>query len=167
MQTLLLTGHDALGERWKECYLKTPIWRFALSAGLCGPQTVAGVVMPSVDRVGRYFPFCIIAQTDGSAVTAYLTLQPTFAALEDVALTMLDDGASVPQLENMLATLPKPQHASPPDTRLNDQFKNAPSIWTAVIAHKEHVLLNDALPQGTVQARALFDLQDPYWHPLH
>jgi len=50
-----------MGEGWLDAYLTSPIWRFALSAGLCGEAATAGVVMPSVDRVGRYFPLTIAA----------------------------------------------------------------------------------------------------------
>jgi len=50
-----------MGEAWLDAYLTSPIWRFALSAGLCGEAAAAGVVMPSVDRVGRYFPLTIAA----------------------------------------------------------------------------------------------------------
>ena len=35
------------------------MWRFVLPPGMCGPHTILGLWMPSVDRVGRYFPFMI------------------------------------------------------------------------------------------------------------
>jgi type VI secretion system protein ImpM len=48
-----------LGGIWREHYCTSPIWRFALSAGSCGPVAYAGILMPSVDRVGRYYPLVI------------------------------------------------------------------------------------------------------------
>ena len=48
-------SRDALGEGWLETYLTAPVWRFALAAGCCGPAA-AGIWLPSVDRVGRYYP---------------------------------------------------------------------------------------------------------------
>jgi len=36
-----------------------PVWRFYLSAGLCGPGAACGVFMPSVDRAGRHFPLTL------------------------------------------------------------------------------------------------------------
>jgi type VI secretion system protein ImpM len=36
--------------------MEAPVWRFALAPGLCGAAGVVGVMLPSVDRAGRYFP---------------------------------------------------------------------------------------------------------------
>lgn len=41
-------------------------WRFALAPFVCGPSTMTGVVMPSVDRIGRHFPF-LLAVENGTA----------------------------------------------------------------------------------------------------
>ncbi|MCP4043435.1 MAG: type VI secretion system-associated protein TagF, partial [Gammaproteobacteria bacterium] len=48
-----------LGKHWLDLYLSSPIWRFALAAGVCGPEARTGVLMPSMDKVGRYFPLTI------------------------------------------------------------------------------------------------------------
>ena len=45
----------------QESYLASPTWRFVLGAGLAGDEVWAGVVIPSTDRVGRRFPFCVAA----------------------------------------------------------------------------------------------------------
>src|SRR5262249_24352911 len=54
-------SRQRMGEAWLDAYLTSPIWRFVLSAGLCGNAPAAGVLMPSVDRVGRYFPLSLAA----------------------------------------------------------------------------------------------------------
>lgn len=46
---------------WQAAYLKAPLWHFALGAGLLSEHPWLGILMPSVDRVGRYFPL-VIAQ---------------------------------------------------------------------------------------------------------
>ena len=51
----------ALGARWLDVYLTSPAWRFLCAAGACGPEPVIGLMVPSVDRVGRYFPFTVVA----------------------------------------------------------------------------------------------------------
>ena len=56
LQECLAASRAALGERWLDIYLTSPAWRFACAAGACGPAPVVGVMVPSVDRVGRYFP---------------------------------------------------------------------------------------------------------------
>ena len=61
LQDGLAATRTALGDRWLEVYLTSPVWRFACAAGACGPQPVHGVIAPSVDRVGRYFPMTIVA----------------------------------------------------------------------------------------------------------
>ena len=43
----------SMGEAWLPTYLTSPVWRFAVSSGVCGPVPWAGVLMPSVDRVGK------------------------------------------------------------------------------------------------------------------
>jgi len=52
---------EALGSRWAEVWDTAPAWRFALPAGSCGPDAVAGVMLPSVDQVGRRFPITLAA----------------------------------------------------------------------------------------------------------
>ncbi|WP_409273817.1 type VI secretion system-associated protein TagF [Pseudomonas sp. KCJK9111] len=52
-------SQQALGEGWLQAYLVSPLWRFALAPGVCGPEAVVGVLMPSIDRVGRYFPLSV------------------------------------------------------------------------------------------------------------
>ena len=61
LQTAIEHSRTDLGDRWLKYYLTSPVWRFALSAGICGDRPVGGVMMPSVDLVGRYFPLCLAA----------------------------------------------------------------------------------------------------------
>lgn len=60
----LAASRDGLGDRWLDTFLEAPIWRFALAAGCCGPRAAAGIWLPSVDRVGRYFPLLLVAALD-------------------------------------------------------------------------------------------------------
>jgi type VI secretion system protein ImpM len=53
-------------------YLNMPVWCFALGAGICGESVWAGVLMPGVDRVGRYFPFTIAAPVAVGDAAAWL-----------------------------------------------------------------------------------------------
>ena len=47
---------------WTERYLKAPLWCFVLSEGVIDGRSWLGVLMPSVDGVGRYFPFTLTAE---------------------------------------------------------------------------------------------------------
>ena len=57
---------DRLGGRWLEFYRVAPVWRFLLTPGIAGNTGWAGVLTPSVDRVGRYFPLTIAAPVSPS-----------------------------------------------------------------------------------------------------
>ncbi|MEZ5600327.1 MAG: type VI secretion system-associated protein TagF, partial [Candidatus Competibacteraceae bacterium] len=37
LQTAVAHSRDQLGENWQEYYCTSPVWRFALGPGLCGP----------------------------------------------------------------------------------------------------------------------------------
>jgi type VI secretion system ImpM family protein len=62
LQDCLASSRSALGDRWLDVYLTSPAWRFTGGAGTCGPSPVIGLMVPSVDRVGRYFPLTIVAE---------------------------------------------------------------------------------------------------------
>lgn len=49
---------------WTERYLQAPIWCFALGPRVAGARRWIGVLMPSVDGVGRYFPFTLCVELD-------------------------------------------------------------------------------------------------------
>jgi type VI secretion system protein ImpM len=61
LQECIQASRAQLGDQWLSHYLTSPVWRFAIAPGVLGPDGLAGVMMPSVDRVGRYFPLMIAA----------------------------------------------------------------------------------------------------------
>lgn len=88
---------------WLEQYLTGPPWRFAWPAGtLPGIGALAGVLMPSVDRVGRYFPLALLHPLPHP-------LSPEgmgwLHRLSDLALDALHDDWTIEQLEDALARL--------------------------------------------------------------
>jgi type VI secretion system protein ImpM len=93
LQSCIAQSKAQLGDGWLDVYLTSPIWRFGLMPGLCGPQITAGILMPSVDRVGRYFPLTIATSPAGAVNPLQL---PGFAdrwfdEAEAIALRALDD----------------------------------------------------------------------------
>ncbi|HEX5373947.1 MAG TPA: type VI secretion system-associated protein TagF [Aquabacterium sp.] len=99
---------------WLQAYLDSPTWRFVLSAGLLGeaqPQAMAGILMPSVDRVGRYFPLSIMAPLpslpqDAAQADALLNW---LHALDDLAADVLQEDWPIDDMEQALARLTPPQ----------------------------------------------------------
>lgn len=55
-------AREALGEEeFAAAWQAAPAWCFALPAGACGPDPVAGVLQPCEDAVGRRFPLTLAA----------------------------------------------------------------------------------------------------------
>ncbi len=105
---------QSLGEGWVEAYLDSPPWRFLLSPGVlrgvdCS-QVFAGVLLPSVDRVGRYFPLTIAASLARvpSVAAEFEALLAWLHRLEDTALDALQGDWSIDDLERALADLGTP-----------------------------------------------------------
>jgi type VI secretion system protein ImpM len=61
MQQALAASRALLGEDWTKAWLEAPVWRFALTPGICGPDPVLGLWLPSIDRVGRHYPLTLAA----------------------------------------------------------------------------------------------------------
>jgi type VI secretion system protein ImpM len=92
LQQGLHQSRQQLGERWLDAYLTGPVWRFVFADGVCGTGAYAGVFMPSVDRVGRYFPLTIVVQFDAGCCGLDVACSATawFDAAETVALRALE-----------------------------------------------------------------------------
>jgi type VI secretion system protein ImpM len=115
LQDVIGGSRARMGEAWLDAYLTSPIWRFALSAGLCGDAAVAGVLMPSVDRVGRYFPLTIVvplpAGADPFALPA--TGADWFRRAEELVRSALDDAFDFDAFDRQVAALgPPPAEAA-------------------------------------------------------
>ncbi|WP_306881861.1 type VI secretion system-associated protein TagF [Variovorax boronicumulans] len=70
---------------WTTYYLEAPIWCFALGPQVAGERAWIGVLMPSVDGVGRYFPFTLAVELAGDVSDA-LQGEALVAALQWWAL---------------------------------------------------------------------------------
>jgi type VI secretion system protein ImpM len=119
LQAALEAARIALGVGWLDCYLTTPIWRFTVLPGLVGESGWAGVLMPSVDRVGRQFPLTVAVPLSSHAAAAALVFGGSdwFARLEDAALAILDVTRDADDLDGALADCPfiPPAVAEPDD----------------------------------------------------
>ncbi|NCA71379.1 MAG: type VI secretion system-associated protein TagF [Sphingobacteriia bacterium] len=120
----LSASRAQLGEHWLEVYLTSPFWRFVLTPGVAGQGAWAGVLMPSVDRVGRYYPLtlaCPLARrVDPWRV---LTDGDWFARAESTLAAALDGSCSVEGFDALVLALDPPAAArvapaETPDTAL-------------------------------------------------
>jgi len=100
LQTFVASSQEQMGEPWLDIYLTSPIWRFVLSAGTMDENHWAGIVLPSVDQVGRYYPFSIIIPLGNqlNPLEFMSTNGRWFAHLEELALQALDGQCSLEEL---------------------------------------------------------------------
>lgn len=176
---------DRMGGAWDGCYLSAPIWRFSLPKGQAGEAAMVGVMMPSVDRVGRQFPLTLASHIplDTPAETHFLNA-PLFDRLENLALSALDDSMTRDHLQARLAELPAPVTQAPdllmqehpggltlsapapmqPLLARQSLPKGATSraMWSMILDGDHRILSCDGLP-NTAQMQGLFDLQAPLW----
>lgn len=80
-------------EQWLDYYLTSPLWHFAVAPAVCGDRSWAGVLMPSVDAVGRYFPLTIAVPLEPgiNILTVLSSSQEWFERAERLARSCLDD----------------------------------------------------------------------------
>lgn len=95
LQGCMNTSKEALGEGWLQVYLTSPLWRFTLPPGVCGERAWAGVMMPSMDRVGRYFPMTVVTELETASLPILVAARCNawFEAVEDCLLEALEDDA--------------------------------------------------------------------------
>ncbi len=108
LQKSIQDSKTHLGSRWLDAFLVTPIWRFAFAPGVCGVNGVVGLIMPSVDRVGRYFPLVLVSQLSASSnpVVSDVFGDPWFDAAEDLARATLEVDFNLPHFDQEVAALP-------------------------------------------------------------
>lgn len=111
LQRALEGARARLGDRWPEDFLSMPVWRFVLGPGLVTPGAWAGVMAPSVDSVGRYFPLALASALPAAPVDVVATLfaaRPWYDDMEQVASSAIGPGADVARLDAETAARPFP-----------------------------------------------------------
>lgn len=101
-------------ETWLQAYLDGPSWRFVLMPGVLPGVglPLAGVLLPSVDRVGRYFPLSLMRALPGRPGTA--AQLRWLHQLDDLAVDAMHEDWEIEQLEAALLQLD--QALAPDDT---------------------------------------------------
>ncbi|WP_390915576.1 type VI secretion system-associated protein TagF [Pseudosulfitobacter sp. SM2401] len=158
LQTGMQEVRRLLGPDWQACFMSAPVWRFTLGAGLAGPDAMLGVLMPSVDRVGREFPLTLMATVSdpASPTEVHAGAGDVFRSLEDVALDALDDDMTRDTLAQSLSRLSVPQF------KTTTTGRSLSSVWTAILDDDPKTMTCDGLP-NTAQMQGLFDLAAPVW----
>jgi type VI secretion system protein ImpM len=139
LQEGLARSRSDLGEAWLDVFLTSPLWRFALGSGVVGGAVWAGILLPSVDRVGRYFPLTIVAELAPGVLPFELSVAGNgwFDWAEALARRTLDDElvdldrlqSELGESEALLAAV-RPADHSPEPMRADA----APDAWYALAA---------------------------------
>lgn len=153
-----------LGDGWLETYLNAPVWRFAWAPGVVDDQWWFGVLMPSCDNVGRYFPIVIVQPRTHAPVDriGLNHLDLWWAHLARAALDTLAEGATLEAFEAALHDAPPwPSAAS---MQPMAALTSAIGRWRqAVPAGATLGEISHALAAGELQQRLS---QASFWWPL-
>jgi type VI secretion system protein ImpM len=110
LQEALRHSKEYLGENWLDAFLTSHVWRFCLFSGVHGEENWLGIVMPSVDRVGRHFPLTVAAAGDVRLLVGLLDGSATawLSEVERAARSTLDVNATIEDFEAALEAAPIP-----------------------------------------------------------
>ncbi len=105
LQHFVSGAKEKIGSDWLDVYLTSPIWRFAFSPGVIDEGRWAGILMPSVDQVGRYFPFTIAVRLpDRQNPLEFMSSHTAwYTAIEELGLRALDGEIVLDDLVQELA----------------------------------------------------------------
>ena len=176
LQDAMITARGRLGDSWNDTYLSAPIWRFSLPVGQAGPAAVSGIMMASVDRVGRQFPLTFVTAHAGDPVRAHFANRATFERLETLALDALDHDTPRDDLLSALDGVPM-EPAGGGTLRMRHYAGDLPveavlaaqaldvtgqAIWTCANGPDHRMMLCKTLP-GPEDFAALLNLEAAVW----
>ena len=187
LQGGIVSVREHLGAEWNSRFMTAPLWRFTLSPDVAGSAPALGVLMPSVDRVGRQFPLTLVAPlaSGPNALRIHFEAERAFEALELIALDTLLDGVSRDVLAENLRKL---EPFIPPGmaelrerpglmtlfaagadsvtpalaAQLGAGGFRAPSVWSTCIDDGSRLMISEGLPSVDMMA-GFFDLTAPVW----
>lgn len=108
LSQLLTAMRAQLGDRWLAAYLAAPLCRFTWGPGVIDSSWWFGVLMPSCDNVGRYFPL-VIAQARSEPPADRIALDHLdlwWGHLARAAMQTLVEGATLEAFESDLLQAP-------------------------------------------------------------
>lgn len=109
------------GDDWLPAFLEAPVWRFALPSGLCGASAIIGLMLPSVDKAGRYFPLTFAAVVDGPGVAFGSAADAWLDICEDAGRAALERDLGPDEIKTMVPL---------PDLQSRDQRADETEWWT-------------------------------------
>jgi type VI secretion system protein ImpM len=104
----LASSQQQLGDDWLQSYLASPLQRFVLAPGLVDESWWFGVLMPSCDKVGRYFPLLVMQSRSAPPTErfGFDHLELWWQRAGEAALETLSESVDVERFEHALSELP-------------------------------------------------------------
>jgi type VI secretion system protein ImpM len=105
LNAMLQGSRARLGAGWRDAFLSAPAWRFVLAPGVICQQGWAGVIVPSVDSVGRYFPLTTASALPSNSldpVTTVVRARNWFGEVEPVVYAALQPDAEMETFDAQL-----------------------------------------------------------------
>ena len=134
LQACLAHSRNALGAAWEQLYRNAPVWRFLLAPGTCGNSAWAGLMQPSIDRVGRYFPLTVVVElpSDLEVLDTMALAEHWYDAVEGVTELAFGTEVSLEELDARLAATVFPAAAIVPSDSAEDTLplnvREAPAL---------------------------------------
>jgi type VI secretion system protein ImpM len=152
-------SQHSLGSAWLDAFLVAPVWRMALGPGVAGPDPVAGVMIPSVDRVGRYFPLVVAAAMPGFRPELVNLAASTefYDALESLALSTLSPDFALAPFEAAMEALGA--STGEPAAAEDDTGRGQSLWWNG--AYSPAALATDGLPPPGRFAAVFLEARSP------
>lgn len=89
LQEAFTFSQKQIGDEWLKHYLTSPIWRFIVRIEDMDKDMV-GFMMPSIDKVGRYYPLFMLEVFDEGKLSNDELHCKSFEELEELAMSTLD-----------------------------------------------------------------------------
>ena len=108
LQHFIASSREQMGGDWLNIYLTSPVWRFVLSEGVLDNNSWSGVMIPSVDRVGRYYPFTVLTKIP-AAINPLEFLPKNsswFDQIENVLMDALETDMSADDVMQLIEDVP-------------------------------------------------------------
>ena len=103
-------AREQLEEGFAAVWDEAPAWRFSLPAGVCGPDAVAGVMLPSEDTVGRRFPLTAAALLPLGVIPE----EAWFGRLEAAVRAARQGSIDADGMIRAMQSTPEPEHEAAP-----------------------------------------------------
>jgi type VI secretion system protein ImpM len=155
-----------LGSAWEDTYRNAPVWRFLLASGACGDAAWAGIVQPSVDRVGRHFPLTIAAALPGDidALGTLFAASSWYAEVEGEAAIALEGGVRLDGLDSCLEGLEFPEdHIAHVVVTEEDTLPIAERVFSAIKVSLGRNFTYDAAKAAADRGQVLVGPWDCVW----